>query len=429
MLWQNNEANFIKPRRMILTIVLGYLGLAVLAGMPYFCCGGLCWLDAFFEGLSAVTLTGCSTVILPESLPDWILVWRSIVQWVCGYFTILLFVTLLPRVFHSSNLMFNGDLGEFHNWRMLPECGMAIRNFALLYGGLTFLAFGGLLLLGIPLWQGFHYALGMVSTAGFNVQNSLVLQVGDGGAKLFFAGIMLLAGGNYLFYYLLLKRGFGRKNFDEEFRFYLGLTVAATGFIALNLWYLNFDGCGLTDIFCQVVSFVSTTGYMFTNCSMWSVFSKFILVLFLFVGGCAGSTAGGLKMVRCLVLLKQFNWDVNVIFHPQMVEGVLFNGRRIVASVCYMISFYFFAHLLMVIMVALGLALNDCAAVEAIFTACAALSNSGGVMSMVAMGGNLAAFSIFGKISLMLGMLIGRLEIFIPLAFLLPEFWQRGKDW
>ena len=94
-----------------------------------------------------------------------------------------------------------------------------------------------------------------------------------------------------------------------------------------------------------------------------------------------------------------------------------------------MISFYFFAHLLMVIMVALGLALNDCAAVEAIFTACAALSNSGGVMSMTAMGGNLAAFSIFGKISLMLGMLIGRLEIFIPLAFLLPEFWQRGKDW
>lgn len=429
MLWQNNEANFIKPRRMILTIVLGYLGLAVLAGMPYFCCGGLCWLDAFFEGLSAVTLTGCSTVILPESLPDWILVWRSIVQWVCGYFTILLFVTLLPRVSHSSNLMFNGDLGEFHNWRMLPEWGGAIRNFALLYGGLTIFTFVGLSLFGVPLWQGFHYALGTASTAGFNVQNGLILQGLGSGGKLFFAGTMLLAGGNYLFYYLLLKRGFDKKNFDEEFRFYFGLTIAATGFIAFNLWYLNFGGYALTDIFCQVSSFASTTGYMFINCGAWPVFSRFVLVLFLFVGGCAGSTAGGLKMGRCLVLLKQFNWDVNVIFHPQMVEGVLFNGRRIIASVCYMISFYFFAHLLMVVIVALGLALNDCVAVEAIFTACAALSNCGGGMSMASMSGNLADFSVLGKISLVLGMLVGRLEIFIPLAFLLPEFWQRNKDW
>ncbi len=428
MLGQNKDSNFISSRRMIAVIILAYLGLAALAGLPYLGCGNFSLVDAFFEGMSTVTLTGCTTVLLPGSLPGWVLVWRSVMQWVCGYFTILLFIMALPKIFHNSMCLFNGDLGDYHNWRILPDGCSACRNFALLYAGFTVLVFCGLMFLGVPVWEGFHYACGVVSTAGFNLQDGAVLQGLGDGAKIFMAAAMLLAGGNYLFYYALFKQQAGKKT-DEEFSFYIGFVLVAAVFVICNMWYVGYEGAAWTDVFCQVASFASTTGYMFTDCNTWPVFSRFALACFCFTGACAGSTAGGLKMVRCLILLKQFNWDVNAVFHPKMLEGVPFNGKRISSQVCYAISFYFFAHLLMVCLVALGLALNDCSSVEAFFTAGAALANSGGIMSSTALGGNFANFTWAGKVFLMLGMLVGRLEIFMPLALFLPEFWHKDKKW
>lgn len=409
----------------ILTVVLGSLLLALLVSVPFALCGDVALLDAFFEGFSALTTTGTTTSAV---MCDGLILWRSIVQWFGGIVFIVLFVAVLPRIIKSHMFVFNQELGVVANWRLLPEWQDISKIFLAMYAGLTAIIFVGMMLLGVDVFGALNYALGIAATAKVDLYGA-GLPTLTAPVKIFMGLAMLVAGGNYAFYYFACRNDFKKTVKDCEFCTYLSLVVIATVLIVLQCLYLGKWETSWTDVFCQCCSFLSTTGMVVSDSGTWTSFGNVVFMFLLFVGGCAGSAAGGLKICRFVVLLKQFNWDVRAVFHPKMVAGVDYNGKKVNNSVLTNITFYFCAYVLTVVVVALCLAIYDFAALDAFLNAVACVSNSGVVFVGGVAGGTLTGVSVLGKVAMMVGMLMGRLEIFMILVLLLPEFWQVSKRW
>lgn len=409
----------------ILTVVLGGLFLALLIALPFACGSGLDFFDALFEAISALTTTGTTTAVV---MSDGLILWRSVVQWFGGITFILLFVVVLPRSIKSNMFVFNQELSTTTNWRLLPEWQIVSKIFFGMYAGFTLIIFTGLMLLGMDVFGAVNYALGIAATAKVDLCGA-GLPVLSVPVKIFMGLAMLVAAGNYVLYYFACRNGLKKMIKDCEFCTYLCLVVVATVLIILECVYLDKWDTSWADVFCQCCSFISTTGMVVSDSGSWTSFGHVVFMFLLFIGGCAGSAAGGLKICRFVVLLKQFSWDVRAVFHPKMVAGVDYNGKKVSNSVLTNISFYFCAYTVTVGVVALCLSVFDFEALDAFLNAIACVSNSGVVFIGGVAGGTLTGVSVLCKVAMMAGMLMGRLEIFMILVLLLPEFWQVSKRW
>ena len=408
------------------TTALCWLLISVVGAVPFVLTGCIPNpVDALFETVSGFTTTGASILPGVEDLPKGILFWRSFTHWVGGMGVLVFLLSLLPLTGGSHvNLMKAESPGPQVD-KLVPKVQSTAKILYGIYFGLTVIEFVFLLFGGMPVFESLLTAFGTAGTGGFGFRNDSF-----GSFSPYIQWVvtvfMILFGVNFNAYFLLLLRRFRRAASSEEVRAYLAIILAAVAVITVNIRSLyGTFGEALRHAAFQVGSIITTTGFSSCDFDLWPTLAKEVLVLLMFVGACAGSTGGGIKVSRLLILGKTLGKELKQALHPQVVaparmDGKLINHETIRATNVFLAAyiFIFAASLFFISLDGFDMVTN--------FTAIAAtLNNIGPGLNQVGPMMNFGGFSNPAKLVMIFDMLAGRLEIFPMLVLFLPDTWRK----
>lgn len=404
----------------IVLSVAGCLPLWLSHTIPHF-------VDAFFETVSGFTTTGATILTEIEHLSHCMLFWRTFSHFLGGMGVVVFLLAVIPRLGgnQSINLMKAESTGPAVN-KSMPK----LRNYAaLLYGiycGLTALECILLLCGGMNLFDAITTAFSTAGTGGFMVYNNSMAGFSHY-LQTVVAVFMLLFGVNFYVYILILAKKFKLALKNEELWVYLGITVLATVIIAVDL-LSRFDSFyeALHQSFFYVTSVGSSTGMAITDVNHWPEFSKTIILIVTCIGACAGSTGGGFKVSRMLILLKGVKKEFTLILHPRTVHTVKIDNKKVTHEVTRSVSVYFVIYLMIIITTTILISINGFDFVTSFTSVLATLNNTGPGMNMVGSTGNYAQFNIVSKIIFCFNMLAGRLELYPFLLIFVPSAWKRN---
>lgn len=405
--------------------------LCVMGLLPYYYIG-FDPISAFFESVSGFTTTGASVISDPMVLPPSVLLWRSLTQWLGGAGIILVFVTLAPQVGSDAAQIFTAELHGESSERIMPRITKTVYALGVLYFLFTLVVAILLMFVGMSGFEALMHAMATVSTGGFSIYKQGITHFNNMGIEIILMFFMFLAGGNYVLYYKVYKKGFSVIKKDTEFKAYIGVVVVFALMIATDLFfsgYYNLSGSVFYSLF-QTISFVSTTGFYAQDYNNWPDFSRFCLLLLMFVGGCAGSTAGGIKIAR-LVLLFKLTWaELKRTIHPHMVFSIKMVDKNISSVMLAGITRFFFLYMTIFAFLTLFISLaSDLEILSAISIIASCMANIGPGFDIVSPCADYGLITNTGKILACLAMLLGRLEIFTLIIFLSPDFWRSNKNW
>ena len=405
---------------------LSWIVISIVGAVPFVVTGCIPNpVDALFETVSGFTTTGASILPGVEDLPKGILFWRSFTHWIGGMGVLVFLLSLLPLTGGSHvNLMKAESPGPQVD-KLVPKVQSTAKILYGIYFGLTVIEFVFLLFGGMPVFESLLTAFGTAGTGGFGFRNDSF-----GSFSPYIQWVvtifMILFGVNFNAYFLLLMRRFRRAAASEEVRAYFLIIAVAVGIITCNIYSMyNSLGEALRQAAFQVGSIITTTGFSSCDFDLWPTLSKEILVMLMFVGACAGSTGGGMKVSRILILGKTLKKELKQALHPQVVapvrmDGKLLNHETIRATNVYVAAyiFIFAASFLLISLDGFDMVTN--------FTAIAAtLNNIGPGLNQVGPMMNFGSYSNPAKLVMIFDMLAGRLEIFPMLVFFLPDTWRR----
>lgn len=409
-------------------------------------CVGLCWIvlslfgcipfwlsgeiphivDALFETVSGFTTTGASVLPEVETLSKGILYWRSFTHWVGGMGVLVFLLAMAPGKERGNGFTMHllraespgPDVGK-----LVPHIKETAKILYLLYIVLTVLNVVFLLIGGMPLFDALCTAFGTAGTGGFGIRNDSIA-----GYSPYLQNVctvfMLLFGVNFSCYYLLLLRNVKSVWKDEELRLYLGLIV---GSILLIAWNIRDMYTSAEEIFrhaaFQVVSIITTTGFATTDFDLWPSFSKAILLCLMVVGACAGSTGGGLKCGRLLLLFKNLRRNVHQVLQPNSVQVIRNNGRSVAEQVIKNVNAYLAAYVLIIIISFVAVSVDGLSVTTNLTAVLSCFNNIGPGLEAVGPTGNFAVYGLFSKLVLIVDMLAGRLEIFPILVLFTRSGW------
>ena len=408
-------------------VAMAWLLMSAFGALPFVLSGDIpFYVDAFFETVSGFTTTGASILTAVEPLSYSGLFWRSFTHWVGGMGVLVFVMAILPMTDgHGMHLMRAEVPG--------PSVGKLVSRMSdtakILYGIYLVMTVIEIVLLmagGMPLFDSCIHAFGSAGTGGFSNRNLSVGAYDNAYFDVVIGVFMLLFGVNFNLYYFLLIRRFKDVFHSEERRAYLGRVTAAAVAIAVDILHIYGSvGRSLRYAFFQVSSIITTTGFATADFNTWPTFSKGILVVLMFIGACAGSTGGGVKVARVVILVKSSLQDMRKMLHPNAITTVRFEGKplteRSVRGVHVFISVY-----LLVFGVSFLLLTLEGFDLITTFTALAAcINNIGPGLEVVGPMGNYAQFSPAAKLLLSFNMLVGRLEIFPMLLLCAPSIWKR----
>ena len=408
-------------------VSLAWILLSVFGALPFVISGDIPhYVDAFFETVSGFTTTGATLLSDVECLTHGALFWRSFTHWVGGMGVLVFVMAILPmNDGHGMHIMRAEVPG--------PSVGKLVSRMSdtakILYGiylVMTLLLVVLLLLGGMSLFDAFVHAFSTAGTGGFSSRN---LSIGAYNSVYFdiVIGIfMLLFGVNFNLYYFLLIRRFRDVFHSEELRAYLLIVATAVVAITMNICQM-YDSVwtGLRHAFFQVTSIITTTGYATIDFNLWPSFSKIILVVLMFIGGCAGSTSGGTKVARTVILSKISYHDMRKMLHPNAVSTVRFEGKPLQDKAIRSVQLYFTVYMIVFVFSLLLLSLEGFDLITTITGLIACINNIGPGLELVGPMGNFSQFSYPSKLLLSFNMLVGRLEIFPMLLLFSPSLWKR----
>lgn len=433
MITAKHEHGHIGIREGFAIVGGGWLLSSFLGALPYTLSGVLPnYVDAIFETVSGLTTTGASVIAAPEMAPNGILLWRSLTHWLGGMGIIVLFIAFLPEIGAGAIHLFRAEVPGPTADRVVPRLRDTAITLWGIYTMLTVAQVSMLLLAGMPLFDAINHTFATMATGGFSTKNASVLHYDNLAVELIIVLFMTIAGGNFGLYFLAWKRGFRTLFHDLEFKVYLSIMGLSTLFMAINLVLAAGQSAGqaLRDSLFTASSIMTTTGFVTADFDQWPSFSKFILLILMFVGGCAGSTAGAIKVIRFLLLGKQSWTELKRILHPKMVFTVKIDGKPVSPNLLQVTGQFFYIYMLtFVLAVLLVTAASNLEAWDAMGAVAATLGNVGPGYGVVGPTSNYGFLSDFVKIVLSLCMLLGRLELFTLLVFLRPEFWRSHRNW
>ena len=422
----------IKPKSQIFymregfaTTALCWLLISVVGAVPFVLTGSIPNpVDAMFETVSGFTTTGASILPAVEDLPRGILFWRSFTHWIGGMGVLVFLLSLLPLTGGSHvNLMKAESPGPQVD-KLVPKVQSTAKILYGIYFALTVLEVVFLLLGGMPLFESMLTAFGTAGTGGFGFKNDSF-----GSLSPYIQWVvtifMILFGVNFNAYFLLLLRKFNRA-ISEEVRGYFAIILVAIGIITANIYSLyNSFGEAVRQAAFQVGSIITTTGFSSCDFDLWPTLSKEILVVLMFIGACAGSTGGGIKVSRLLILGKTLGKELKQALHPQVVAPVRMDGKLLnhetIRTTNVFMGAYFFIFVVSFLLISL-----DGFDMVTNFTAIAAtLNNIGPGLAQVGPMMNFGSFTNPAKLVMIFDMLAGRLEIFPMLVLFLPDTWRR----
>jgi len=424
---RKNLKKYIGKREGYIIVSMTWIVISLFGTLPFILSGAIpSFTDAFFETMSGFTTTGASILTDIESLPRGILFWRSMTHWIGGMGIIVLSVAILPALGIGGMQLYAAEMPGPTKDKLHPRITQTAKRLWGIYVLFTIVETILLMVGGMDLFDSLCHTFGTVATGGFSTQNTSVAAYSPF-IQYVIIIFMILAGTNFTLHYLALHGRIRKVWKNEEFRYFIGLIVI-TGLaitIGLALSSEQAFGTAFRKSLFQVVSIITTTGYITDDYLLWPVALWFILFMLMFVGGMAGSTGGGVKVVRHLLLFKNSSLELKRLVHPQAIIPVRLSGKIVSQDIIYKIMAFFLIYFFIfsfgsLVMTLLGLDYRS-----AIGASIATLGNIGPGLGMVGPVGNYAAIPIFGKWFLSFLMLLGRLELFTVLILLSPAFWRK----
>ena len=408
----------------ILLSVFGALPFMISGAIPHFC-------DALFETVSGFTTTGASILTDIESLPHSILFWRSFTHWIGGMGVLVFTMAVLPKSNERSVRLMHVMRAEVPGptvGKLVSRVKETARILYMIYIALTLIESALLLLSGMPLFDALCNAFGTAGTGGFAIWNDSIAHYHSAYVDGVISVFMLLFSLNVTLFFLLLMRQFRTVAKNSELRWFLSIVVLATAVIMIDTRHL-YSGVPQTFRFSvfQVLSVISTSGFSTADFNQWPILSRSILVLLMFIGACAGSTGGGLKVGRIMLLMKTFVREVRLMLHPRSVNVIRTDGKRVDEETVRGTASYLIAYTFLVAASILLLAVFDNFDLVTNFTAVSAcINNIGPGLSIVGPAGNYYLFTDASKLLLSFDMLAGRLELFPILMIFSPSTWRNN---
>ena len=425
--------SFRKPERTALyakdgfaAVALVWLLMSAFGALPFVLSGDILhYVDAFFETVSGFTTTGASILPAVEPLSRGSLFWRSFPHWVGGMGVLVFVMAILPMSDGHTMHILRAEMPGPTAGKLVSRMSDTAKILYGIYFVMTAVMILLLVLGGMDLFDACIHAFGTAGTGGFSSRNASVGAYNSAYIDIVTGIGMLAFGVNFNLYFFLLVRRFREVLRSEELWVYLGIVAASTAAIAANILSLyDSVGTALRHTFFQVSSVITTTGYATVDFGQWPVFSKTVLVLLMFVGGCAGSTAGGLKVTRIVTLAKAAVMDMRKMLHPNAVINVRMEGRALPEKQVRGVQAYLSIYILILCGSWLLLSLAGFDELTTFTAVVTCINNVGPGLNMVGPTGNFGFFAPWAKLLLSFDMLAGRLELFPMLLLFAPSIWR-----
>ena len=410
-----------------ITVAAGWIVLSLFGALPFVFSGAIPnYVNALFETISGFTTTGASILSEIESLPRGILFWRSFTHWIGGMGVLVFVLAILPSGTGQTMYLMRAEVPGPTKSKLVPKMRQTSLILYGIYFALTLLMTVALLFCKMPLFDAIVNSLATAGTGGFSILNNSIAGYNNAAAEWVIAVFMLLFGINFNVYFCIILGRIRDAFKSEELRMYLLICTASTVAIAVNIFntFDNISDCIRTSFF-TVTTIISTTGFGTADFDLWPSFSKAIIIVLMITGGCAGSTAGGMKLSRILILLKSIFRELRHMLRPRSVNVIKIDGEAIpdetLRSALGYLSIYFTVFISTFVL----LSTNGFSFATNITATLTTLNNVGPGFELISPSGNFATFPYFSKIILCFSMLIGRLEI-IPMFILFsPLAWKK----
>lgn len=407
-------------------VALSWIVLSITGAIPFVLSGAIPHpIDAIFETVSGFTTTGASILTEVESLPRSILFWRSFSHWIGGMGVLVFLLSLLPLAGgYHMNLMRAESPGPSVS-KLVPKVQSTAKILYSIYLGMTVLQIIFLLLGRVPLFDTLCITFGSAGTGGFGIKNDSLGSYSTY-CQVVTTIFVILFGVNFSAYYLILTKKFKAAFHIEEIRYYFGIILAAIILIAINTRHMfsGFAQAFQQSAF-QVGSIITTTGYSTTDFNQWPALSKTILVLLMFIGACAGSTGGGIKVSRIVLLLKAARKEFQLYLHPNAVKKIKMDQKTVPHETLRSTNIFLSVYLVIFCASVLLISLDNFDLITNFTSVAATLNNIGPGLEIVGPMGNFSSFSYLSKSVLIFDMLAGRLEIFPLLLLFFKNTWKK----
>ena len=424
LLTSKRKGEYVQKKEAYLSVTLSWVLLSLFGSLPYLFSGSIpSFTDALFESVSGFTTTGSSILTDIESLPKAILFWRSLTHWIGGIGIIVLFIIIMPAFQMGGYQMFTmeSSLQE----KIQPKIRSVGTRLLIIYLALTFSEVLFLLIGGMNLFESVCHAFGTIATGGFSPKNSSI-----GGYSPFIQYVimifMLLAGTNFIIHYYLVKRNFRKVRENDELKYYLAF-IGSIGLIITGILFFGLNksfGESFRESFFQVISIVTCTGYATADYMQWPQVAWIIILFSMFLGGSTGSTAGGIKIARHVVLIRNIRKVFSQLANPNAILSVKLNNRTIPDETNNSIIGFIYLYIIIFIAGSLLLAITGLDGITAASSVATCMAGIGPGIGSVGPAGNFAHLPDAAKWILSLVMIMGRLEIFTILMLFTREYWR-----
>ena len=419
----------LRAREGFLVVALSWVLLSAFGALPFVISGLIPnYIDAFFEAVSGFTTTGATLMGNFDGLPRGVMFWRSFTHWIGGMGVLVLTLALLPQMTGRSSHLVRAESPGPSLSKIVPKMGDTAKILYLIYGALTMIELAALIIAGMSPYDAAIHAMGTAGTGGFSNYGSSVGAFDSAAIDAIITFFMVLFGINFALFYRVLVGGWRDALRSEELHWYLALFAGSTLFVSLMILpqYGTFLNALRYGSF-QVATIMSTTGYATADFNLWPQAVKALIVVLMFIGSCAGSTAGGIKVVRVGILCKLGCREVRRTFQPRKVQVVRFEGKGVEENRLTQVSAFFFVYVLLVLAGMFLVSLEGLYDLETNFTAVlTCISNVGPGLGHVGPVENFSGYGPFAKVVLSLLMLAGRLELFPILVLFHPSAWRKG---
>lgn len=421
------ENKVIYAKEGLVIVGLAWILWSLFGALPFVLTGSIpSYVDAFFETVSGFTTTGSTILTDIEALPKGVAFWRSLTHWIGGM-GVLVFVMMLTSLDdeHSMHLM-RAEVPGPEADKLVPKARATARILYLMYFVLTaaevvFLMFGGM-----SFYDALLHSFSTAGTGGFSNRNASIAYYDSAYIDGVITVFMILFGVNFNLYFLIRLKNWKDALKNEELHAYLGIIAGAVAIVTVNILgiYGNIVHAFRYASF-QVASVITTTGFCTADFNLWPELSKVVLLGIMVIGACAGSTGGGIKVSRFLILVKSIKQEVRRMLHPKAVTIVKINGKRVGNDTIRSVYIYFISYILVMMVSILLVSINNFDFATTFSSVLTTLNNVGPGISMVGPVENFHMFSPLSKLVFCMDMLLGRLEIFPYLLLMSPELWRR----
>lgn len=418
----------IYAREGFVITALSWIVLSFFGAMPFYFSETIpSFIDCFFETVSGFTTTGATILTEIEGLPLSILFWRSFTHWIGGMGVLVFLLAIIPMGGDRSMYIMKAEAPGPLVGKLVPKVKSTAKLLYLIYIFLTIAEMLFLLIGGMPLFDSIVTAFSTAGTGGYSIKNASIAAYNSPYIEYVIAIFMMTFGINFNLFYLLIMKDFADIFKNEELKYYLGIIGVATLLITANIVSM-YDSIeqAFRYAFFQVTSVITTTGFITQNFELWPEFSKTILVVIIMIGACGGSTGGGLKVSRLVIVLKMITQELKRMVHPRSVNIIKLDGMKIEQETVDSVTSFFVIYIFLIFGSFILISVDNFDFTTSLTAVMTCVGNVGPGLGGVGPVENFSIFSPFVKLVLCMDMLLGRLEIFPLVMLFSPAVWKKG---